>query len=141
MDRKGFTLLEIIIVVLIIGILASLAAPRIIGKADEAKAADAKVRMKNIETALRLFRLDNGFYPYTEQGLQALVEKPSMGRIPENYRPGGYLEKKKVPLDPWGRPYIYVSPGASGDYGLLSLGSDGREGGEGHGADIHAHEE
>lgn len=139
-DKRGFTLLEIIIVVFILSILAAIVAPRIIGRTDDARIAEAKVQIRNFETALKLFKIDNGFYPSTEQGLQALIEKPTIGEIPPKYREGGYLEQKKIPLDPWGNPYIYVCPGLHGDYDLMSLGADGKEGGEGKDADIKSWE-
>jgi len=132
----GFTLLEIIVVVFILALLAAIVAPRIIGRTDDARITEAKVQIKNFETALKLFKLDNGFYPDTEQGLDALIKKPTTGNIPNNYREGGYLEQEKIPLDPWGNPYIYVSPGIHGDFDILSLGADGKEGGEGKDADI-----
>jgi general secretion pathway protein G len=135
-SSKGFTLLEVIVVVFILSLLAAIVAPRFMGRTEDAKIAEAKVQIKNFETALKLFKLDNGFYPTTEQGLEALIEKPSVGRIPENYREGGYLEQKKIPLDPWGNPYIYISPGIQGDFDIISLGADGQEGGEGNDADI-----
>lgn len=133
---SGFTLLEIIVVVFILSLLAAIVAPKIIGRTDDARIAEAKVQIRNLETALKLFKLDNGFYPDTQQGLQALVEKPTSGRIPLNYKEGGYLEQKKIPLDPWGNPYVYISPGLNGDYDLMSYGADGKEGGEGKDADI-----
>jgi general secretion pathway protein G len=135
-QREGFSLLEIIVVVFILSLLAAIVAPKIMGRTDDARISEAKVQIKNLETALKLFKLDNGFYPDTQQGLEALVEKPTTGRIPKNYREGGYLEQKKVPLDPWGNPYIYISPGLHGDYDLFSHGADGKEGGEGKDADI-----
>jgi general secretion pathway protein G len=94
------------------------------------------MQIKNFETALKLFKIDNGFYPDTQQGLESLSEMPTTGRIPGKYRAGGYLEQKKIPLDPWGGAYIYISPGIHGDFDLLSYGADGREGGEGIDADI-----
>ncbi len=135
-NRKGFTLLEIIVVVFIISLLAAIVAPKIIGRTDDARIAQAKVQIKNFETAIKLFKLDNSFYPTTEQGLEALIEKPVSGQIPQKYREGGYIEQKKVPLDPWGNPYIYICPGIHGDYDLISYGADGKEGGEGKNADI-----
>lgn len=132
----GFTLLEIIVVVFILGLLAAIVAPRIIGRTDDARIAEAKVQVRNFETALKLFKLDNGFYPDTQQGLEALTERPAAGRIPQNWREGGYLEQKKIPVDPWGNPYVYVAPGLHGDYDILSYGADGKEGGEGTNADI-----
>ncbi len=132
----GFTLLEIIVVVFILGLLAALVAPKIMGRTDDARITEAKVQIRNLETALKLFKLDNGFYPDTDQGLNALVERPATGKIPNNYKDGGYLEQKRIPLDPWKNPYIYVSPGLHGDFDIISLGADGREGGEGKDADI-----
>lgn len=132
----GFTLLEIIVVVFILSLLAAIVAPRIIGRTDDARIEATKVQIKNFETALKLFKMDNGFYPDTQQGLEALVEKPTAGTIPQKYKEEGYLEQKKIPLDPWGNPYVYVSPGLNGDYDILSYGADGKEGGEGKNADI-----
>lgn len=135
-NHKGFTLLEIIVVVFILSILVALVAPRIIGRTDDARITDAKLQIKNLEMALKLFKLDNGFYPDTQQGLEALIEKPTVGRIPLKYRDGGYLEQKKIPPDPWGNPYIYLCPGLHGDFDIISYGADGKEGGEGKDADI-----
>ena len=135
-NRKGFTLLEIIVVVFILSILVALVAPRIIGRTDDARITDAKLQIKNLEMALKLFKLDNGYYPDTQQGLEALIEKPTVGRIPLKYRDGGYLEQKKIPPDPWGNPYIYLCPGLHGDFDIISYGADGKEGGEGKDADI-----
>jgi general secretion pathway protein G len=143
MDRylksaRGFTLIEIMVVIVILSMLAILVGPKIIGRTDDAKIADAKVQIKNLETALKLYKLDNGDYPGTEQGLQALVEKPASGVIPKNYREGGYLENKDVPKDPWGNDYLYLSPGEHGDFDLYSLGADGARGGENKDADIQS---
>ena len=134
--NSGFTLLEIIVVVFILSMLVAIVAPKIMGRTDDAKIADAKIQIKNLETALKLFKIDNGSYPTTEQGLESLIEKPVTGQIPGKYREGGYLEQKKIPLDPWGNQYIYVSPGIHGDFDILSYGNDGKEGGEGKDADI-----
>lgn len=133
---SGFTLLEIIVVVFIIGLLAAIVAPKFIGRTDDAKIASAKVQIGNFSTALKLYKIDSGSYPSTEQGLDALITKPTAGKIPNNYREGGYLEQKNIPLDPWGNPYVYVSPGLHGDYDIISFGADGKEGGEGKDADI-----
>lgn len=134
--QAGFTLLEIIVVVFILGILAALVAPKIIGRTDDARITDAKVQIRNLETALKLFKMDSGFYPDTQQGLESLIEKPTTGRIPQKYREGGYLEQKKIPADPWGNPYVYVSPGLHGDFDIISYGANGKEGGQGKDADI-----
>jgi general secretion pathway protein G len=135
-DRRGFTLIEIMVVVVILAMLAALVGPKLMGRADDAKLTDAKVQIKNIETALKFYKLDNGVYPSTEQGLASLVGKPTVGVIPKNYKDGGYLESKKLPKDPWGNDYLYVSPGEHGDYDLFSYGVDGAKGGEGKNADI-----
>ncbi len=111
----GFTLLEIIVVVFILSLLAAIVAPKIVGRTDDARIAEAKVQIRNFETALKLYKMDNGIYPDTQQGLQSLIEKPASGPEAKNYREGGYLEQKKIPLDPWGNQYVYVSPGLHGD--------------------------
>jgi general secretion pathway protein G len=135
-NKKGFTLLEILVVVFILSLLAAIVAPQFMGRTEDAKIAQAKVQIRNFETALKLYKLDNGFYPSTEQGLEALIEKPATGKIPGHYRASGYLEQKKVPVDPWDNPFIYVSPGLQGDFDIVCLGADGQEGGEGNNADI-----
>jgi len=135
-DNSGFTLIEIMIVVVILALLAALVGPKILGRSDDAKIADAKVQIRNLESALKLYKLDNSVYPTTDQGLQALVEKPSVGQIPKNYRAEGYLESKQVPKDPWKNDFVYISPGEHGDYDLCSYGTDGVKGGEGINADI-----
>ncbi|MBI5194960.1 MAG: type II secretion system major pseudopilin GspG [Nitrospirae bacterium] len=132
----GFTLIEIMIVIFILSILAAIIAPKLIGRTDDARVAEARIQIKNFETALKLFKMDNGFYPSTEQGLTALITKPETGQIPMNYKEGGYLEKKKLPLDSWGNPYVYISPGTQGDYDIISYGADGASGGEKYDADI-----
>jgi general secretion pathway protein G len=136
-DRKGFTLLELMVVIIILGVLAGLVLPRFMGRTEEAKRTKARLQIENLEAALKLYKLDIGNYPTTEQGLEALVQKPTTGAIPKNWREGGYLEKGKVPMDPWSRPYAYLSPGVKNkDFDLKSLGADGEEGGEGENADI-----
>lgn len=138
-DKRGFTLIEIMVVVVILGILAAIVVPRLLSRPDEAKVVKATVDMKSIEEALGLFKLDNGFYPTTDQGLKALVEKPTTGRIPSKYSVDGYL--KKTPLDPWGSNYVYLSPGVhSHNFDLISYGADGQPGGEGFDADINSWE-
>ncbi len=136
LKNNGFTLIELMVVIVILGILAAIIAPRLVGRTDDARVAQAKIQIKNFETALKLFKMDNGFYPSTEQGLEALISKPTIGRIPKNYRKGGYLEKKKLTPDPWGNPYVYISPGVNSEYDIISYGADGQPGGEGYDADI-----
>jgi general secretion pathway protein G len=127
------------VVIAILGILAALVAPSIIGRKEDAMRASAKVQIRNFEQALKLFYVDNGFYPSTEQGLQALIERPAIGRIPARWREGGYLEGKKVPKDPWGNPFVYLAPGIQNkDFDIVSLGADGQEGGEGKDADVQS---
>ena len=136
-NPPGFTLIEIMVVMVIIGILAGLIVPRIIGRPDEARQTKARVQIESIETALKLYKLDNGYYPTTEQGLQALVEPPTAGQLPKAWREGGYLEKGKIPKDPWENEYVYLSPGIYGDFDLMSYGADGEPGGEGKDQDIN----
>jgi general secretion pathway protein G len=135
-NNRGFTLIEIMVVIVILALLAALVGPKLIGRTDDAKVTDTKVQIKNMETALKLYKMDTGAYPSTEQGLNALVTMPTTGVIPKNYKEGGYLESKKVPKDPWGNDYVYLSPGEHGDYDICSFGGDGVKGGEGKGSDI-----
>lgn len=136
--QKGFTLIEIMIVIVILGILAGLIVPRIMSEPDKARVVKAKLQIQNLAMALKKFKMDNGFYPSTEQGLEALVKKPVIGRIPNNYPEKGYLSK--IPKDPWGNDYIYISPGEHADFEIISYGADGKEGGEGFDADIKSYE-
>lgn len=138
-SARGFTLIEMAIVVAIIGLIAALIAPRIVGKFLEAKRIKAATDIKSIVTVLELYILDNGRPPTTEQGLKALVEKPDVEPIPKKWREGGYLKQKFVPKDPWGTDYIYISPGLHDpDYDILSYGADGATGGTGDNADIES---
>jgi general secretion pathway protein G len=129
---RGFTLIELMVVLVIIGILAALIVPNVLGRADDARVTAAKTDINNIVQALKLYRLDNQRYPSSEQGLQALVTKPTAGTIPSNWKP--YLEK--LPNDPWGRTYQYLNPGIKGEIDVMSFGADGQAGGEGNNADV-----
>jgi len=129
---RGFTLLELMVVIVIIGVLASLIAPSVIHKAEEAKVTAARTDINTIMGALKLYKLDNQRYPTAEQGLQALVEKPTVDPIPPNWKP--YLDK--LPNDPWHTPYQYLNPGVKGEVDVMSYGADGKPGGEGDDADI-----
>ena len=139
-ESSGFTLIEIMVVIVILGILAGLLVPRIIGRPEEAKQLKAKIQIEGLATALSLYKLDNGNYPDTEQGLQALVEKPETGNLAGKWHKGGYLEKGKVPLDPWGNEFVYLSPGMHGDYDIISYAADGVPGGEDENQDINSWE-
>ena len=133
----AFTLIELMVVIVILGILAAFVVPRLTRRPEEARVTKAKIEISNLEQALELYYLDNGMYPSTEQGLTALIEKPQVGDIPQNWQEGGYLAKGKLPNDPWGNPYVYIAPGVyNTDYDLYSLGKDGQDGGEGYDADI-----
>ena len=132
--QGGFTLLEVMVVVVILGILAALVVPKIISRPDEARVIAAKQDIASLMQALKLYRLDNQRYPTTEQGLQALVARPSTAPIPPNWKAGGYLER--LPKDPWGTPYQYLNPGLRGEIDVFSFSADGAPGGEGNDADI-----
>jgi general secretion pathway protein G len=128
----GFTLIELMVVLVIIGVLAALIVPNVLDRADDARITAAKTDIANLGQALKLYRLDNQRFPTAEQGLRALVAKPTTGTIPSNWRP--YLDK--LPNDPWTRPYVYMNPGIKGEIDILSFGADGQAGGEGTNADI-----
>jgi len=136
-NNRGFTLIELMVVIIILGILAMWVAPKIMSRPGEARQVKALLDIQNLENALKLYKLDNGIYPTTEQGLQALVEKPETGTIPKKWKAGGYLEKGKVPKDPWGNEFIYLSPGLKGDIDIISYGLDGVPGGEEENKDIN----
>lgn len=135
--QRGFTLIELLVVLVIIGILAGYIGPKILGRPEEARRTKAGLQIQAIETALKLYKLDNGSYPTTEQGLQALVEPPTTGKLAPKWRSGGYLEHGSVPKDPWGNDFIYLSPGTHGDIDISSYGPDGESGGEGEDADVN----
>ncbi len=130
--QRGFTLIELMVVLVIIGVLGALIVPNLLDRADDARRTAARTDITNIMQALKLYRLDNQRYPTTEQGLQALVARPTAGPQPNNWKP--YVEK--LPNDPWGNPYQYLNPGIKGEVDVMSLGANGQPGGEGNDADI-----
>jgi general secretion pathway protein G len=130
--RRGFTLIELMVVLVIIGVLAALIVPNVLDRTDDARATAAKADINNLVQALKLYKLDNQRYPSAEQGLEALVKKPTAGVVPPNWRT--YLDK--LPADPWGKPYQYINPGVKGEIDVFSLGADGQAGGDGKNADI-----
>lgn len=130
----GFTLIEVMVVVIILGVLAAIVVPKIMDRPDEARVTKAQHDIRALSSALNLYRLDNFEYPSTDQGLEALVERPAGTPEPRNWKEGGYLDR--LPRDPWGNPYQYLRPGEHGDFDLYSLGADARPGGEGVAADV-----
>ena len=132
--QGGFSLVEILVVLVIMGLLISVVAPTVLNQADDARVKKVHADFKAIETALKIYRLDNYVYPTTEQGLEALVEASTLEPEPRNFKQGGYLGE--LPIDPWGRPYLYLSPGENRDVDIYSLGADGLSGGEGQNADV-----
>jgi general secretion pathway protein G len=134
LSQRGFTLIEIMVVVVILGILATLVVPRILERTADARIAKAKQDLSALEAALKMYKLDNYFYPATDQGLEALTSKPAGQPEPRQWRQGGYVER--LPLDPWGNPYVYLQPGQHGDFDVYSLGADGVAGGDGESADV-----
>ncbi|MFO1280119.1 MAG: type II secretion system major pseudopilin GspG [Burkholderiaceae bacterium] len=129
---RGFTLIELMVVLVIIGVLAALIVPNVLDRADDARTTAARTDVANLMQALKLYKLDNQRYPTAEQGLRALVSKPTVNPVPPNWKP--YVEK--LPNDPWGRPYQYLNPGVKGEIDVMSFGADGQSGGEGKDADI-----
>ena len=136
-DNRGFTLIELMVVIIILGILAMYVAPKIMSRPGEARQVKARLDIQNLENALKLYKLDNGIYPTTEQGLLALVEQPETGTVPKKWKSGGYLEKGKVPKDPWGNDFVYLSPGLKSDFDIISYGLDGVPGGEEENKDVN----
>ena len=132
--QKGFTLIEILVVVSILAILGALVVPKIMDRPNEARVDAAKQDIGTVIAALKLYKLDNGRYPTTDQGLKALIEKPSADPMPGNWKAGGYLEK--MPKDPWGHDYLYLNPGVKSEIDVMSYGADGQQGGEGFDADL-----
>ncbi len=136
--ERGFTLIEIMVVVVILAILGALVVPKVMSRPDEARVVAARQDLGAISQALKLYRLDNHRYPSTEQGLDALIRRPATQPVAVNWRTGGYLEK--LPRDPWGTPYQYLQPGQRGEFDLFSLGADGQPGGQGTDADLSAND-
>lgn len=134
MKQQGFTLIEIMVVVVILGILAAIIVPRIADEPDKARVVKAKQDIRTLESALQSYRLDNFYYPNTQQGLEALVQKPSGEPPAKNWKSGGYMPR--LPKDPWGNPYQYLQPGTKGEFDLFSLGADNKPGGEGADSDV-----
>jgi len=132
--QRGFTLIEVMVVVVILGILAALVVPKIMNRPDEARITKARQDLRAIESALALYKLDNYSYPSTDQGLEALVTRPSGTPEAPQWKAGGYLDR--LPKDPWGRDYLFLSPGQHGEVDIYSLGADGQQGGEGSNADL-----
>ena len=132
--RAGFTLIEILVVIVILGILAAMIVPKVMSRPDEARVVAAKHDVASLMQALKIYRLDNKRYPTTEQGLSALVTKPTQAPVPDGWKGGGYIER--LPLDPWGNPYQYLNPGLHGEIDVFSYGADGAPGGENYDADI-----
>lgn len=139
-NNNGFSLIELMVVIVILGILAGMIMPKLMGRTDDAKMVKAAVDIAALETALKLYKLDNGEYPTTEQGLKALINPPEKEEGIETWKKGGYLEKRTLPKDPWNREFIYLSPGTHGEYDIISYGADGMPGGEGKNKDIKSWE-
>jgi general secretion pathway protein G len=140
LTNQGFTLIELLVVILILGLLAGIVGPRLFGHADEAKQTKARVQIENLSSALKMYKIDNGIFPSSEQGLEALVAQPQSGDIPKKWKKGGYLAKKQIPKDPWGNDYVYLCPGVHDDFDITSYGADGVPGGDDFNKDINSWE-
>ncbi len=136
--NAGFTLIELLVVIVILGLLAGMVAPKVLDKISDAKFVTAKGEIEAFSTAIDSYKLDNGIYPSTEQGLQALVEAPTTGTLPKKWRNGGYMKKRQIPKDPWDNDYVYICPGANGDYDISAYGADGMSGGEEDNRDVNS---
>ena len=136
--QSGFTLIEVMVVMVILATIAVFVVPKFMDEPKRAQRVKVQITISNMETALKTYYLDNGYYPTTDQGLEALVMEPNTDPMPGKWRKGGYLEKGKVPKDPWGNDYIYLSPGIHGDFDIISYGLDGVEGGEDWEADVES---
>ncbi len=137
--QAGFTLIEVMVVVVILGVLAALVVPKVMGRADDARRMAARQDLATLMQALKLYKLDNYRYPTTAQGLQALTSLPSAPPVPANWKAGGYIER--LPKDPWGNPYLYLSPGVKREIDIFTYGADGQPGGTGNDADIGSWDE
>jgi general secretion pathway protein G len=131
---RGFTLVEVLVVIVILGILAAVIVPNVVGRAHDARVAAAKQDVATLSQALAMYKLDNARIPSAEQGLKALTEKPSLAPLPNNWRSGGYIPR--LPNDPWGNPYQYTNPGLRGEFDVFSFGADGKAGGDGENTDL-----
>jgi len=140
LNRFGFTLIEVMVVLIILSIMAMYLYPKITGRPEEARQIKARLDITSLESILRLYKLDNGTYPSTEQGLQALIEQPNTEPFPQKWHKGGYIEKDRIPKDPWGRDFVYLSPGIQGDFDIISYGADGVPGGEDENQDVNSWE-
>jgi general secretion pathway protein G len=140
LTNQGFTLIELLVVILILGLLAGIVGPRLFGHADEAKQTKARVQIENFSSALKMYKIDNGTFPTSEQGLEALVVQPQSGDAPKHWKKGGYLAKKQIPKDPWDNDYLYLCPGVHDDFDITSYGADGVPGGEDFNKDINSWE-
>ena len=136
LDQKGITLIEMMVVIVILGILGTIIFTRVSDRPEQARRTKATVEIRQLQTSLELYKLDNREFPTTEQGLSALVSVPSTGTVPQNYPASGYMDK--IPKDPWGNDYVYICPGNHGDYDLESYGPDGEDGGEGKNEDVES---
>jgi general secretion pathway protein G len=134
--QAGFTLIEIMVVVVIIGILAGIVGVNIVGRVGEARRESSRVQIQNFSNALEMYKMDNGFYPTSAQGLEALITPPTAGQVPKKFPMGGYMKKDSLPKDPYGSDYVYISPGVHGPFDIVSYGADGQPGGEDENADI-----
>jgi general secretion pathway protein G len=135
-NKRGFTIIEVMVVIAIIGLAGTIVGTRVLGSMEKARVTKSKADISVMSQALKMYRLDNGFYPSTEQGLMALIQEPSTDPVPLSWKPDGYLDAKDVPVDPWGTRYIYRTPGTDNDFDIISLGADRAEGGEGYDTDI-----
>ncbi|MBN1907923.1 MAG: type II secretion system major pseudopilin GspG [Deltaproteobacteria bacterium] len=138
-SEKGFSLIEVMVVIVILGILASIVGVKVIGHIEDSKRVKARTQIATFKTALDLYRLDNGSYPTTDQRLDALVSPPTVGKLPRKWREGGYMPK--IPKDPWGNEYVYLSPGDNGEFDIISYGDDNEPGGEGKDKDVNSWED